>query len=82
MASPSKTTTRDEAAEQFWCDVLELLTQKHGRAPTEAEQGIDQYKREVLPRVGEVAFNQGEERTAGVIDGIIANGLPQHSIGD
>ena len=82
MASPSKTTTRDEAAEQFWSDVLELLTERYGRPRDQAQQGIDQYKREVLPRVGEVVYNQGEERTAKAIDGIIANGLPQPSIND
>jgi hypothetical protein len=78
----SRAATRDEATNHFWSDVLELLTEKYHRPRDQAQRGIEQYKQEVLPRVGEVAHNQGEERTAKVIDGIIESSLPRPSIND
>jgi hypothetical protein len=78
----SRAATRDEATNHFWSDVLEVLTEKYHRPRDQAQRGVDQYKQEVLPRVGEVVYNQGEEQTAKVIDGIIQSGLPQPSFND
>jgi len=73
----SKATTRQEAEKQFWTGVEELLTERHGHTEWEARRGIGQYRAEVDHRkLGEVVYNQGEEQTAKVIDGIIRDGLP------
>jgi hypothetical protein len=72
----NKATTRDAATTQFWGDVRDLLTQKHGHSAGRAQQGIQQYQDVAKEHLGEVVYNQGEEQTAKVIDGIIRNGLP------
>jgi hypothetical protein len=75
-----KTTTRKDAEKQFWTDVEELLTQKYRHPDCKAREGIDAYQREIArPKLGEAVYNQGEEQTAKVIDGIIRNGLPTPS---
>jgi|GEM_PF-5107112 len=72
--------TRKEAEEQFWTDVKNLLTQKHGHSARKAQQGIKDYQQEVArPKLGGVVFNQGEELTAKVIDRAIREGLPAPS---
>jgi hypothetical protein len=73
----TKTTSRKKAEKQFWTDVGELLTQHYRHPDWKAQEGIDTYRAEVDRRkLGEVVYNQGEEQTAKVIDGLIRNGLP------
>jgi hypothetical protein len=67
---------RQAAIDQFWNDVKELLTQKHGHSDRQAQQGINQYRQATVNKLGEVVYNQGEEKTAEVIDGVIRSGLP------
>ena len=63
------------AVDQFWADVKELLLQKYRRQDWEAQQGVTEYQEEVARRkLGDVVYNQGEEQTASVIDGMIRDG--------
>lgn len=72
------------AAEYFWDDVRELLTAPGGsyrHTPQRAAQGIETYKQDVLrrrglPEIPDAVYNQGEEHTAAIIDGVIRQGLP------
>jgi hypothetical protein len=74
--------TWEQAAEQFWANVIDLLTgPRYGHDPARARRGIDDYKREIQESWGEgtipgVVYNQGEERVAEVIDMRIREGLP------
>ncbi len=70
---------RKEPADQFWSDVEDLLTQKYKHPATKARAGIAKYQGAVGDRgkIPEVVYNQGEEQTAKVIDGVIKKGLPK-----
>jgi hypothetical protein len=73
----SKATNRKEAEKQFWTDVEELLIQHYHHPDGKARDGLVEYRREVNCRkLGDVVYNQGEEQTAKVIDGLIRDGLP------
>jgi hypothetical protein len=72
----SKATNRTRTEEQFWKDVEELLTQHYRHPRYKAHDGIDEYRREIAPQLGEVAYNQGEEQAAKVIDNLIKLGFP------
>lgn len=72
----SDAPTKNEARRKFWGDVEGLLSKQYNYSDTQVQRAIAQYKQEVVPRLGEVVYNQGEEQTAKVIDGIIRNGLP------
>ncbi len=72
-----RATTRQDAEKQFWTAVEEVLTEHYRHPDSEARGGIGKYRGEVDRRkLGEVVYNQGEEQTAKVIDGIIRDGLP------
>lgn len=65
----SRTATRDELVKKFWNDVKEALTDKYGHLDSQAEEGIDLYRQDVVRRkLGEVTYNQGEEQAARVVD--------------
>jgi len=74
--------TPKQAAEQFWRDVLGLLTgEKYRHAHQVAQGGINTYKQDVLRKrnvqaIPDAVFNQGEERTAEAVDRVIRSGLP------
>ncbi len=75
---------RQKAIDQFWSDVKGLLTGKTGKyhhSPQKSQQeGIEKYRQEVNRLdLGGVVYNQGEEQTARVIDGLIEHGLPTPS---
>lgn len=67
---------RQDAAEIFWDGVEDLLVHEHNHSTGVARQGIDDYRRRAVGRLGEVVYNQGEELVARVIDGIIKHGFP------
>ncbi|MGO9465139.1 MAG: hypothetical protein ACLQIB_48285 [Isosphaeraceae bacterium] len=72
-----KATARQDAEKQFWTGVEELLIEHYRHLDSEARGGIGKYRGKVDRRkLGEVVYNQGEEHTAKVIDGIIRDGLP------
>ena len=68
---------RDELVSQFWNDVRATLINNHQRNTNQAVMGIDQYRSDT-ERLGlrDVVYNQGVERTAEIVDGVIENGLP------
>jgi hypothetical protein len=69
---------RKEAADQFWSDVEDLLTQKYKHPAPKARAGIAKYRGAVDDggKTPEAVYNQGEEQTARVIDAVIKKGLP------
>jgi hypothetical protein len=73
----NRAVTRKEAEEQFWSDVKGLLTGKHGHRNTRADEGIDTYRQVAGQTFPGVVYNQGEEKTAEVIDGLIKTGRPE-----
>lgn len=78
----AKTGSRPEAEKRFWEDVKELLRSSHGHSEQQAKEGINKYRQEVARRkLGEVVYNQGEEKAAKVIDGILSNDLPEPDSG-
>jgi len=68
---------RQQAERQFWIDVEEILKSDYRYSPGIAASGIQLYQQEIrVHRLGDVVFNQGEEQTARVIDGLLRNGVP------
>ena len=68
---------RDEMIGHFWAEVRSRLKQAHRRDDDQADLGIGRYRGDTERRgLGEVVYNQGVERTAEIVDGVIANGLP------
>jgi hypothetical protein len=68
---------RGELIAQFWNAVRERLLQHYRRKADLADLGIGQYKWDTERRgLGEVVYNQGVERTAEVVNGVIESGLP------
>lgn len=63
-----RTTTRHDAEIQFWNDVEELLKGEHQHSQQDARRGVDEYRAETGVKCGDVIYNQGEERTAEIID--------------
>jgi hypothetical protein len=75
--APKPHLSRVEQIAQFWNDVRDQLVQHHGRKPDQADLGIGRYRGDTERRgLGEAVYNQGVERTAEVVDGVIENGLP------
>ena len=71
------TTIRQDATDEFWKAVENLLTREYHRPLKTTRQGIDKYRQEVdSHKLDGVVINQGEEQVARVIDGLIEHGLP------
>ena len=74
--------SKPELEQRFWQGVKSLLNTKFGHRPSIAQHGIDDYKRSIggadsgLWGIPEVVYNQGEEKIAEAVDGIIKTGLP------
>lgn len=74
--------SKPELEQRFWQTVRSLLNKNFGHSAKIAQNGIDTYKRSIggadsgLWAVPETVYNQGEEKTAEVVDGIIKTGLP------
>jgi hypothetical protein len=69
-----------EVVSRFWDGVRELLTGKHLRPESDANRGIDTYRELAEDQERyflDAVYNQGEERTAEVIDAGIRDGWPQ-----
>jgi hypothetical protein len=80
MNNQKNVISRKQASDRFWTDVKDLLTQKYRHPDGKAQQGIDEYLQEVCRlKLGGVVYNQGEEQTAKVIDGVIQHGIPTPS---
>ena len=68
--------TKREAEEQFWKDVKALLTSQFRHKSRTAQKGIEAYQRLMSEHnerggVPGVVYNQGEERTAEAVNGVI-----------
>jgi hypothetical protein len=69
---------RDAMIAGFWNDVCRRLIGHHNRPAVEAAAGIDHYRWDTERRqLGEAVYNQGVERTAEVVEGIIQCGIPE-----
>lgn len=76
MASIQRPEFGEQIAE-FWNEVRQRLIGHYRRQPDEAEQGIGKYRLDTERRqIGEAVYNQGVERTAEIVDGVIEFGLP------
>jgi hypothetical protein len=80
------TASNPEAEKQFWTDVEDLLTGgKFQHDYHKAQRGIQEYKVAIGGHtngggIPEAVYNQGEEKVAEVVDGIIKTGLPKSTI--
>ena len=75
--SPKPLLDRGELIAQFWDGVRGRLMQHHGRKPDQADLGIGRYRWDTERRgLGDSVYNQGVERTAEVVNGVIENDLP------
>jgi hypothetical protein len=65
------------AVQRFWEDVQKLLEREHHHDPARARAGIKSYQ-QMIDQHGfaDAVYNQGEERTAEVIDAGIRDGFP------
>lgn len=75
------TITWEQAADQFWDEVVDLLTQKYGHTPEASREGIrswttDFMRRAKVKEIPRVIYNKGEVEAARTVDWIIRNGLP------
>ena len=75
------TAVKDQFEKQFWDDVEKLLIESpYSHSSKNARYGMDVYKNALRNQAGgiisETVYNQGEEKTAEVIDSIIRTGLP------
>jgi hypothetical protein len=76
MASIEKPELGEQVTE-FWNQVRGRLIHHHERSPDEADLGIGRYRLDTeRRRIGEAVYNQGVERTAEIVDGVIKYGLP------
>jgi hypothetical protein len=67
---------RERLVGEFWSTVRLQLMKHHKRSEDQADCGIGRYREEIHQRgVGDLVFNQGMERTAEVIDGLLEHGL-------
>ncbi len=70
--------SRDELIGLFWDEVRKRLIEHHHRHRDEVYFGIGRYRSDTERLgIGDVVYNQGIERTAEVIDGVIDYGLPE-----
>jgi hypothetical protein len=75
--SPKPLLDRGELIAQFWDGVRERLMQHHSRKADQADLGIGRYRWDTERRgLGDSVYNQGVERTAEVVNGVIENDLP------
>ena len=66
-----------DVEKQFWDTVQRLLTETYRCSEYEARNGIATYQHEIERHgFAEAVYNQGEERTAEVVDSVIRTGLP------
>jgi len=76
--APFRQSDPFEQAAEFWNSVRERLIDRYKREPQQADHGIGEYRADTeRRRIGEAVYNQGVERTAEVVDGVIGKGLPQ-----
>lgn len=69
---PISQDRRDELVGEFWNSVRKRLIDNHHRRPRDADTGIGRYRLELENRgVGDTVYNQGVERTATIVDGLI-----------
>ena len=62
----------------FWAEVRSRLKNTHERNDDQANLGIGRYRADTERRgIGDTVYNQGVERTAEIVNGVIENGLPQ-----
>jgi hypothetical protein len=73
---------RDRLTGEFWEAVRSKLVGHYAQPANEADRGIGQYRHTIYRRgIGDLVYNQGVEKTAAVVDGIIKNGVPEPAAG-
>ena len=74
MKDTLRLSEREEMIGQFWADVRNRLKEPpYGRDDDEADMGIGRYRGDTERRgLGDAVYNQGVERTAEIVDGVIA----------
>jgi hypothetical protein len=69
--------SRDEMIGRFWSEVRNRKNETHKRKHDKADLGIGRYRADTERRgIGDAVYNQGVERTAEIVNGVIDNGLP------
>lgn len=72
---------REELITEFWSRVRRRLTEHHKRSPEEADFGIGRYRWDTERRgVRDTTYNQGIERTAQIVDGVIQHRQPEREL--
>jgi hypothetical protein len=69
--------TREEvkAIKKFWSGVKEVLRDRYGHDDQAVKRGIQKYRGATdKHNLGGTVYNQGEDQTASVIDGLIKHG--------
>jgi hypothetical protein len=75
--SPSGRPSRADLKKDFWDEVRETLIDEYDRSPQDADGGINRYRLDTERRkLGEIVYNQGVERTAEIVEGVLVHGLP------
>jgi hypothetical protein len=76
--TPALRPSRDEMIGHFWAEVRSRLKNTHARNDDQADLGIGRYRGDTERRgIGDTVYNQGVERTAEIVNGVIENGLPR-----
>ncbi len=71
---------REDLISEFWQGVRGRVIDVHGRAPDQADLGIGRYRLDTERRgLGDAVYNQGIERAAEIVDGVVEFGLPGQS---
>jgi hypothetical protein len=75
--TPLSRPSRDEMIGKFWVEVRTRLKETYLRKNDEADLGIGRYRGDTERRgIGDAIYNQGVERTAEIVNGVIEDGLP------
>lgn len=75
--TPKPQLSRDEMIGRFWAEVRNRLKETYKRKDDQADLGIGRYRGDTERRgIGDAVYNQGVERTAEVVNGVIEIGLP------
>jgi hypothetical protein len=73
---PATQLNRDDMIGQFWEGVRNRLKETYRRSDDQADFGIGAYRHDTEQRaIGDAVYNQGVERTAEIVNGVIENGL-------
>jgi len=76
--TPEERSSRDEMIAQFWTEVRTRLKDSYRRKDDLVDLGIGRYRGDTERRgIGDAVYNQGVERTAEIVNGVIDKGLPK-----